>query len=298
MGKASRIKQQSARERIAAQREADRRAEARRRVIITGGSVLAVLVVVLALIIARSLNSGSATPSAGAPAGTALPASVTKDVISVPAATLDTVGKGAVPSTTQAPVKVLNGTALTSGGKPEMLYIGAEFCPYCAAMRWSMAVALSRFGTLTPLHGIYSASTAPGGGAEAYPHTATLTFYKSGYASKYVAFVPVENEKVDHSLLQSPTAQQQALWQRYNPNSYPFIDVGNKYMFTVIYNPQVLAGKSWSQIAAALRNPSSPIAQSVDGAANYLTAAICKTTNNQPSAVCTSRAVTTAAGGL
>jgi hypothetical protein len=298
MGKASRIKQQSARERIAAQREAARRAEARRRVIITGGSVLAVLVVVLALIIARSLNSSSATPSAGAPAGTALPASVTKDVISVPAATLDTVGKGAIPSTTTAPAKVLNGTALTSGGKPEMLYIGAEFCPYCAAMRWSMAVALSRFGTLTPLHGIYSASTVPGGAAEAYPHTATLTFYKSGYASKYLAFVPVENEKVDHSLLQSPTAQQQALWQRYNPNSYPFIDVGNKYMFTVIYNPQVLAGKSWSQIAAALRNPSSPIAQSVDGAANYLTAAICKTTNNQPSAVCTSRAVTTAAGGL
>ena len=40
-----------------------------------------------------------------------------------------------------------------------MLYIGAEFCPYCAAMRWSMAVALSRFGTFTPLHGIHSSST-------------------------------------------------------------------------------------------------------------------------------------------
>jgi hypothetical protein len=74
--------------------------------------------------------------------------------------------------------------------------------------------------------------------------------------------------------------------------------VGNKYMFTVIYNPQVLAGKSWSQIAAALKDPSSPIAKSVDGAANYLTAAICKTTNNMPAAVCTSRAVTSAAGGL
>ncbi len=298
MGKASRIKERSARERIAAQREAARRAEARRRMLITGGAVVAVLAVVVVLIVARTVNSGSGTPSAGTPTGTVLPASVVRDVTSVPAATLDTVGKGAVPSMTSTAAKVLNGTPLTSNGKPEMLYIGAEFCPYCAAMRWSMAIALSRFGTLSPLRGIHSATKVPGGGAEVYPNTATLTFYKTGYTSQYLAFVPVENEKVDHSPLQATTAQQQALWQRYNPNSYPFIDVGNKYMFTVIYNPQVLAGKSWSQIAAALKDPQSPIAQSVDGAANYLTAAICKTTNNQPSAVCTSRAVTTAAGGL
>jgi hypothetical protein len=298
MSKASRIKERTAREKIAAQREAARRAESRRRLFITGGSVLAVLVVVVALIVGRALNSSTPTPAAGSPAGTVLPASVAKDVTSVPASTLDTIGKGSIPSMTAAPAKLLNGTPLTSNGKPEMLYIGAEFCPYCAAMRWSMAIALSRFGTLSPLHGIHSATTVPGGGTEAYPNTATLTFYKSGYTSPYLSFVPVENEKIDHSLLQTPTAQEQALWTKYNPNSYPFIDVGNKYMFTVIYNPQVLAGKSWSQIAAALKDPSTPIAKSVDGAANYLTAAICKTTNNMPSAVCTSRAVTAAAGGL
>jgi hypothetical protein len=303
MGKASRIKERSAREKIAAQREAARRAEARRRLLITGGSVVAVLAVVLVLIIARTISSGSSgtarsSSSASSPTGTALPASVAQEVTSVPAATLDRVGKGSIPSMTSAPAKVLNGTPLTSNGKPEVLYIGGEFCPLCAAMRWSMAVALSRFGTLSPLHGIYSASTVPGGGAESYPHTATLTFYKSSYHSPYLAFVPVENEKIDHTLLQTPTAQEQAVWNRYNPNSYPFIDVGNKYMFTIIYNPQVLAGKSWSQIAAALKDPSSPIAQSVDGAANYLTAAICKTSSNMPSAVCNSPAVTAAAGGL
>ena len=37
-----------------------------------------------------------------------------------------------------------------------MLYIGAEFRPYCAELRWSMAVAY-RFGTfITPLRGIHS----------------------------------------------------------------------------------------------------------------------------------------------
>jgi Domain of unknown function (DUF929) len=298
MGKASRIKERTAREKIAAQREAARRAETRRRLLITGGSVLAVLAVVAALVIGRVLNSSSSTPSAGSPTGTVLPASVAKDVTGVPTSILDAVGRGAVPSMTSVPAKLLNGTPLASNGKPEMLYIGAEFCPYCAAMRWPMAIALSRFGTLSPLRGIHSATTVPGGGTEAYPHTATLTFYKSGYTSPYLSFVPVENEKIDHSPLQPTTAQQQALWAKYNPNSYPFIDVGNKYMFTVLFNPQVLAGKSWSQIAAALKDPSSPVAQSVDGAANYLTAAICKTTNNMPSAVCTSPAVTAAAGGL
>jgi hypothetical protein len=60
----------------------------------------------------------------------------------------------------------------------------------------------------------------------------------------------------------------------------------------------VLAGKTWSQIAAALKSPSSPIAQSVDGAANYVTGAICRMTNNQPADVCTSKAVTAVQSGL
>jgi hypothetical protein len=294
MSKATRIRQQNAREKIAAQREAERRAETRRRLFITAGSVLAVIVVVVAFIVVKSLKSPTAqqggTTRAG---GVLLPAAVTKNVTSVPASTLNTVGAGSVPQTVQKPVTVINGAPLTSNGKPEMLYIGAEFCPYCAAMRWSMAVALSRFGVLSPLRGIHSA-----GGNEAYPNTATLTFYKSTYSSKYLSFVPVENEKVDHSPLQATTPQQQALWQKYNPNSYPFIDIGNKYKITVIYNPQVLQGKTWSQIAAALHDPSSPIAQGANGAANYLTAAICKTTNNQPAAVCTSPAIKKLAGGL
>jgi hypothetical protein len=42
MGKATRIRQQNAREKIAAQRAAAQRAEQRRRLFITGGSVLAV----------------------------------------------------------------------------------------------------------------------------------------------------------------------------------------------------------------------------------------------------------------
>ena len=71
--------------------------------------------------------------------------------------------------------------------------------------------------------------------------------------------------------------------------SIPFVDFGNKYMIVgASYTPQVLAGLSWSTIATDLNNPSSAVAKGVDGTANYITAAICKLTNNQPASACTS----------
>jgi hypothetical protein len=297
MGKASRIKQQSAREKIAAQREAARKAERRNRIMITAGSTLIVLVVVAAFIVIKLTQGSPSSSSAGG--RTLLPASVSSQVTGVPAATLDRVGKGAVPAFTQGQPAFTTGSGapLTSGGKPQMLYIGAEFCPYCAATRWSMAIALSRFGTLTPLHGIHSSST------DNDPNTATLTFYKSGYNSKYLDFTPVEVQTVSRGPLENPTSAQNAVWAKYEPDpntrGYPFIAFSNKLVLKgPIYDTAVLQGKSWSQIAAALKDPASPISQSVVGGANYITGAICKMTNNQPSDVCSSAAVQAVQSGL
>ena len=289
MGKATRIKQRSARERIAAQREAERRAEARRRLLITGGSVLAVIVIVVAFIVVKSLGSPPAV-KAGGPTRTPLPAAVVKDITNVPASTLATVGKG---STVPRSIIPLNGSPLTSGGKPEVLYIGAEYCPYCAAERWAMAVALSRFGTFSGLHGIHSA-----GAPELFPNTPTLTFYKSSYSSRYLVFTPVETSTENRStVLQKPTAAQQALLGKYDAPPYvaqasagaiPFIDLGNKYLISgASYSPQVLAGKTWGEVASALSDPATPVSQGAVGAANMMTAALCKLTNNQPASACT-----------
>jgi hypothetical protein len=258
---------------------AQRQAEQRRRLIAVGGSVLLVIVVVVAFIVIRSLN----TPKQAGKGS--LPASVTHDVTNVPASTLATVGSGAlVPA--DLPLKPISDTALaTVNGKPEMLYIGAEFCPYCAAMRWSMAVALSRFGTFGPLKGIHSSST------DVYPNTATLTFYRQQYSSSYLTFTPVENETVTEAPLQSTTKAQQAIWAKYDTSdgsqSYPFIYFGGKVIMTgPLYDPGVLKGLSWSQIASSLSSPNSAVAQNVLGAANYVTASICKMTGDQPASVC------------
>jgi hypothetical protein len=288
MSKATRTGQQSARERIAAQQAAEQRAETRRRMFITGGSVLAVIVIVVAFVLVKSLGGSPPTPAAGGLTGTALPASVIRDISSVPASTAATVGKG---TTIPRAVIPLSGTPLTSGGKPDVLYVGAEYCPFCAAERWAMAVALSRFGTFSGLHGIHSSST------DVYPSTPTLTFYKSTYTSKYLTFTPVETTTVNKAPLQKMTAAQQALLNKYDVPPYvsqqaagaiPFIDFGNKFMISgASYSPQVLQGKTWSEVASSLSDPSSPISQGAVGAANLITAALCKLTGNQPASACT-----------
>ena len=171
-------------------------------------------------------------------------------------------------------------------GKPIVTYVGAEYCPYCAAERWALAVALSRFGTFTNLSATHSASN------DVYPNTQTLSFYGSSYSSPYVDFQPVEeatNQVVNGSYqtLQTPTAAQNALLTKYDSaGSIPFLDIANKYVVTgSSYSPQVLQGLSRDQIAAQLSDPSSAVAQAIDGTANDITAAICNVTGNQPSSV-------------
>jgi Domain of unknown function (DUF929) len=287
MGKASRTKVESTRrEKIAAQRAAARRAERRRRILLASGAVVVVLAIVLTFVIIKLNNKPSSSSASNGPTGSALTAVVGK-VTSVPASTLDAVGDGGG-AVTGKPTPI-SGSALTANGKPEMLYIGAEYCPYCAAERWAMIVALSRFGTFSGLSTVHSSST------DVYPNTPTFTFYKSSYTSPYLTFTPVETTTnvpagSGYVTLQTPTSAQAAVWSKYDPSgNIPFIDFGNKALISgASYSNQVLVGLTWSQIATDLSNPNSAVAKAVDGTANYITAAICKMTGNQPASACTS----------
>ena len=296
MGKASRNKESaSRRERIAAQRAAERRRQVRNRILIASGAVVVVVVVVVVFVVlAANKKPSTSKSSANGPTGTAL-SKVVADTTSVPASTLATVGAGSV---TSPPSALANGTPLTSGGKPEMLYIGAEYCPFCAFERWGMVVALSRFGTFKGLSTTHSSST------DQFPNTPTWTFYKSSYTSKYLAFSSVEettnqlaSNGQGYTPLQTPTAAQQALIAKYDAPPYvasaskgaiPFVYVGGKYLITgASATPSVLAGKTWASIGSSLKDPGNAVSKAVNGTANYITAAICKTTGNQPSNVCT-----------
>ncbi len=156
---------QSQNDRIVAarQRNAAARAAADRRRSMQGGwlrrqwPLVATVVTVVLLIgvffaIAHNASSGSA--SIGSP----VPASVLSQVTGVSQTTFDKVGKGTIGD----PFKAAQGNPpvnKATAGLPIVFYAGGEYCPYCAAERWSMVMALSRFGTFSNLTLMQSSST-------------------------------------------------------------------------------------------------------------------------------------------
>jgi hypothetical protein len=267
---------------------------------LAGGAIIVVVAVAVVFVLLKVTGGKPAPQNASRNAGTAT-SRLAAQLTSIPAATFDQVGKG---TASGHPKPITPAAARTLGGKPEMVYMGGEFCPYCAAERWAMITALSRFGTFTGLVTTKSGTVDGAGNSEPYPGTNTWTFAHSAYTSTYLAFTPVElytnipdPSTGGYTSLQKPTADQQALISKYDAPPYvpstsqgaiPFVDYGGKYLSVgASYDPGVLQGLSWAQITAGLRNPSSPVAKGVLGAANFMTAALCELTGNQPATACT-----------
>ncbi|MEP7048289.1 MAG: DUF929 family protein [Ilumatobacteraceae bacterium] len=269
---------------------ADRR---RTRLIIAFASIA---VVVVALVIAVVVNSGSTTTSAPATVPQTDVQSIVAEVSSIPAAVQDGVGIGAAKSLP----KPVSGKAISVDGKPEVLYVGAEYCPFCAAERWPLMIALSRFGTFTGVGITHSSST------DVYPNTPTLAFHGSSYTSDYVAFTAVElaSNQPDGSGGYKPldvlSADQQATVAELSPSGgIPFVDFGGRYVISgATFDPGVLSGRDAATVAGSLASASSEIAQGVLGAANTITATICQLTNNQPTTVCDTPAIKAIASQL
>lgn len=286
----------NARAKAAALREKERRREARRRMVLAGVAVIAVLAVIGALV-AIKLTSGK--KSTGPVASVTLDPATARKVTTVPPATLDAIGAGSIKKT--AFPKPVSGAPLTKDGKPRVVYIGAEYCPYCAAERWPMVVALSRFGTWRNL-----GATTSGAKPEVYPSTPTFSFHGASYTSQYLVFEGVETESNKlaangngYEPLDKLTVEQQKLVDTYKPGGIPFIDFGNKFTISgSSYDPGVLSGKSMAQIADDLTKPQTAVAKGIGGTANAVTAVICTLTKNQPSKVCDSSAITALRGQL
>lgn len=284
--RASAQRGEAARARLAAQQ--------RRHRLITVASALAAVVAVVVVLIVVKVVTGNGSPKSGQQA-TVAASGVIGQVTTVPAAVLDEVGAGTI----KTPPSVLSAPALSAGGKPRVLYVGAEYCPYCAAERWAVTVALSRFGTFT---GLGQTASSP---SDVFPSTPTLSFHGATYTSSYLSFTGKEiqsNQIVDgrYTPLDTLDPADQALEEKYDRGgSIPFIDIGGKYVISgASYDPGVLHGLTHAQVAADLSQPTSKVARSVDGTANVITAALCQLTGAKPAAVCTSPGVTAAAAKL
>jgi hypothetical protein len=253
---------------------------ARRQRTLATTAVVAVVMVAVILGVIFLYHPQSPDPLIGTP----IPASLYNQITGVSSTTLATVGsgQGATGLTSE------KGSSLTVGGKPEMLYIGAEYCPFCAAERWAMTVALSRFGTFTGLTYMESSST------DAFANTPTFSFRNAIYTSNYLSFVSVETQDRNHGTLQTPTSQEQSFMNSYDSaQNIPFVDIGNQTGNQYVtlnggsqYKPSVLSGLNWTQIASQLNDPNTAVAKAVDGGANYLITAICKIDGENPATLC------------
>ena len=280
----------NARARSATLREQQRQRERHRRLLVLLGSAGLVVLVIAAMILIYVLKGDSKN----APPATRAPAAVVTAVTHVPTSVWQQVGTGAA---TVLPTKI-NGPILVEAGKPLVLYIGAEFCPYCAGERWAVINALSRFGTWSNLGATSSASQ------DKYPSTPTFSFHGASFSSPYVAFEGVEtttNQALSgggYEPLNSPTTTQAALQKQFGTDSngnqsIPFIDFANKYrILGATYDVGTLQGSSRDEIATDLADPGKPATKGILGSANAITAAICTTTNDQPSSVCDNETIT------
>jgi hypothetical protein len=259
-------------------------------------AVFVVVVIVLELTLQGNLKQDTQVLPA--------PASLIYSLTNLPVKTLNAVKGGTI---TNTPVNIpasYKAVALSSNGLPEIGFVGAEYCPYCAVQRWSMIIGLSPFGTWSGLHMIRSSvyeSPAP-------INLPTFTFaYGARFKSKYLVLsthelesnVSIHKNGSPYKNLQSVHGDLASAFTSIDTSlGYPFLDYAGKLVQlgneggNDTTNVQAMQGLTWHQVQVQLRKPKSAIAQLIVGGANYVTAATCMVTGNQPAATCHSARIT------
>jgi hypothetical protein len=187
-----------------------------------------------------------------------------------------------MPSFRPGPLTAIDDDSAAAGGTPLVLYIGADFCPYCAVLRWPLALTLMRFGELSGLRYTRSSST------DVYADTATFSLRDAQFDSEYLRFEAVELQDREGKTLERPDETQRELFLRLNSRgSIPFLYLGGKYLsIGSPFSPQPMQGLDWQQTAQRLEAGDNAVWQDVIGEANVLTAALCTLTNQAPDTVC------------
>jgi uncharacterized protein DUF929 len=266
--------------------------------------VVVILIVVVALVV-YALTRPPATPNTSTPAPT--PTNVVTALGNVPPSMFDTVGAQitAKPTPLTAPRLLVGQPRLEQNGKPEVLFVGAGYCPFCAAERWPLIVALSRFGHFTGLHDTQSA------GSSVFASIQTFTFQDAHFDSPYLSFVGVElysndlNPDGTYIRVASLTSSQSALIGRYDADParsntpIPFVDIANRMVATTsAFTPGLLTRRSQADLVASLDQPDEASGQAIVAAANQLTAGLCLATGMRPASVCRSKGVRDGASSL
>jgi Domain of unknown function (DUF929) len=272
----------------AARRRQAAAASRRRRQWWLAGSAIGVIVVVVVALVVINVVGGGTTKATTPTKSTPVPAATLARLTSITPADLAAAAKGYdLTDHGGSYPKLIDGQSIAAGGKPEVLFVGAEYCPFCATQRWALVLALSKFGTFSGLHFIHSDNNP----SEEYRQVPTFSFYGATYHSQYLDFASVETENVNQQPLQTPTAAQQAILDKYDPgtdgNPIPFVYFDGKALINgAEYNPGLLVGKTYDQVVDSIAGGTSALASSVMADAGSITSTICRVTRGRPADVC------------
>jgi len=158
------------------------------------------------------------------------------------------------------------------GGKLFVFFMGAEYCPYCAAERWAIVRSLQKFGQWDGLKQTISAARD-----EPFLNLPTYDFTKATYTSPHIEFVAREIQDREFKPLDKILKTEEKLLRKFNPKKeIPFLLIGGRYaQIGSGFTPKIFIGHTFRQTETELKKAESEIRKTIDEEANIISALLC-----------------------
>ena len=157
-------------------------------------------------------------------------------------------------------------------GKLYVFFMGAEYCPYCAAERWAIVRALQKFGQWDGLKQTMSAARD-----EAFLNLPTYDFTNATYNSPHIEFASRETKDREFKPLQKLLKTEEKLVRKFDPHKeIPFLLIGGRFVQTGAgFTPKIFIGHTFRQTETELKKIESEIRKTIDDEANMISALLC-----------------------
>jgi len=158
------------------------------------------------------------------------------------------------------------------GGKIFVFFVGAEFCPYCAAERWAIVRSLQKFGQWDGLKQTISAARD-----QPFLNLPTYDFTKATYNSPHIEFVAREIKDREFKPLQKLLKTEEKIVRKHNSKKeIPFLLIGGRFMQVGSgFPPKIFIGHTFRQTETELKKVESEIRKTIDEEANVISALLC-----------------------